>query len=623
MTDSNTVGEASDVWQEYRGARTGTDVECEGWRQEAALRMLNNNLDPAVAERPEDLVVYGGVGRAARSWDAYETIVAELRELGDEETLVVQSGKPVGRLRTHERAPRVLIANTNLVSKWDTWEHFRELEAAGEMMMGNYTAGSWGYIGSQGVLQGTYETLATVAREHFDGDLGGRIVVTAGLGGMGGNQPLATTMNGGVCVVAEVSGDRIDRRIEEGYCDERADSIDDALERARAAADAGDAVGIGVRANVVDLLEAMRDRGFAPDVLTDMTAAHDELTGYYPADLDVAAADALREDDPEAYVEASLDTMERHVSAMLDLREMGAVTFTYGNGIRGQVADRRGLDAAHDLPGFVPEYVRPLFCEGRGPFRWVALSGDPADIYRTDDVVTDLFPENDSLTRWIDLAQEHVQFQGLPARVCWLGYQADDSGLSERARFALRVNELVADGELSAPVVVTRDQLDGGSIANPNEATEAMRDGTDAVADWPILNALLTTAAGADIVSIHSSAGAVGEVTSTNNHVVLDGSDLAAEKARRVFDVDPAMGVMRHADAGYERAMAEADRSGVPVPMADDVDATSASATTGTEDATPAGTDEMPDTGTGDATAVSESSGPAGSEDAPAQGGEE
>jgi urocanate hydratase len=541
--------------------------------------MLNNNLDPEVAERPEDLVVYGGVGRAARNWDAYDAIVDELRDLGDDETLVVQSGKPVGRLRTHERAPRVLIANTNLVSKWDTWEHFRELEADGEMMMGNYTAGSWGYIGSQGVLQGTYETLATVARQHFDGDLRGRLVVTAGLGGMGGNQPLAATMNEGVCLVAEVSGERIDRRIEEGYCDERADSIDDALERAREATDAGEAVGIGVQANVVELLEAMRDRDVVPDVLTDMTAAHDELTGYYPVGYDVEAADELREADPETYVEASLDSMERHVQAMLDLHEEGAVTFTYGNGIRGQVADRRGFEDAHDLPGFAPEYVRPLFCEGRGPFRWIALSGDPEDIYRTDEVVTELFPENDSLTRWIDLAQEHVQFQGLPARVCWLGYQADDSGLSERARFALRVNELVAEGDISAPVVVTRDQLDGGSIANPNEATEDMKDGTDAVADWPILNALLNTAAGADIVSIHSSAGAVGEVTSTNNHVVLDGSDLAAAKARRVFDVDPATAVMRHADAGYEKAIDEAAQSQVPIPMADRVNVDEAAPT--------------------------------------------
>jgi urocanate hydratase len=567
MTNEDRIGEPSERWQQSPGASTGSDVECRGWRQEAALRMLENNLDPAVAERPEDLVVYGGVGRAARSWDAYDTIVSELRGLGDEETLVVQSGKPVGRLRTHERAPRVLIANTNLVSKWDTWEHYRELAEEGEMMMGNYTAGSWGYIGSQGVLQGTYETMAAAAREHFDGDLAGRVVVTAGLGGMGGNQPLAVTMNGGVCVVAEVSGERIDRRIEEGYCQERADSIGDAIERARQAAEAEKAVSLAVRANAVDLLTTMSDEGFVPDVLTDMTAAHDEVEGYYPAGYTVAEADALREDDPDRYRAESLDTMERHVRALLDLQAAGAVTFTYGNGIRGKVADRRGMTEAHDLPGFAPEYVRPLFCEGRGPFRWVALSGDPDDIYRLDELVTDLFPENDSLTRWIDLAQEHVQFQGLPARVCWLGYQAGADGLSERARFALRVNELVAEGVVSAPVVVTRDQLDGGSIASPNEATEDMKDGSDAIADWPILNALLNCAAGADIVAVHGSAGAVGEVTSTNHHVVLDGSDLAAEKARRVFDADPASAVFRHVDAGYDDAIDEAEASGIHVPM--------------------------------------------------------
>jgi urocanate hydratase len=557
----------SDTWLDYQGANTGTEIECEGWQQEAALRMLNNNLDPEVAEDPESLVVYGGVGQAARSWDAYDTIVETLRKLDDDETLVVQSGKPVGRLRTHERAPRVLIANTNLVSKWDNWEEFRRLKEDGKMMMGNYTAGSWGYIGSQGVLQGTYETLAAVADREFDGDLSGRVVVTAGLGGMGGNQPLAVTMNGGVCLVAEVSEDRIQRRIDEGYCQESAASVGEALERARAAQEAGEARSIAVPANVVSLLEAMVDAEFVPDVITDMTAAHDELTGYYPVGYTTEEADALRERDPDRYREESLDTMERHVRALLDMHERGAVTFTYGNGIRGQVADRRGMTEAHDLSGFAPEYVRPLFCEGRGPFRWVALSGDPEDIYRTDEVITELFPENDSLVRWIELAQEHVQFQGLPARVCWLGYQAGEDGLSERARFALRVNELVAEGEISAPVVVTRDQLDGGSIANPNEATEDMKDGTDAVADWPILNALLNCAAGADIVSLHSSAGAVGEVTSTNNHVVLDGSELAEEKARRVFDVDPASGVMRHADAGYEKALREADRSGIEIPM--------------------------------------------------------
>lgn len=559
----------SDEWLEYQGARTGTDIECEGWRQEAALRMLNNNLDPDVAEDPENLVVYGGVGQAARSWDAYDTIVETLRELNDDETLVIQSGKPVGRLRTHRRAPGVLIANTNLVSKWDTWEEFRRLKADGKMMMGNYTAGSWGYIGSQGVLQGTYETLAAVGDQEFDGDLTNRLVVTSGLGGMGGNQPLAVTMNGGVCLVAEVSEDRIQRRIEEGYCQESAASVEEALQRANAATEAGEARSIAVPANIVSLLEAMLEQDFVPDVVTDMTAAHDEVTGYYPVGYTAEEADDLRDRDPDRYREESLDTMEQHVRALLAMHERGAVTFTYGNGIRGQVADRRGMTAAHELPGFAPEYVRPLFCEGRGPFRWVALSGDPEDIERTDAVITELFPENDPLMRWIELAQEHVDFQGLPARVCWLGYQADENGLSERARFALRVNELVADGKIAAPVVVTRDQLDGGSIANPNEATEDMKDGTDAVADWPILNALLNCAAGADIVSLHSSAGAVGEVTATNNHVVLDGSELAEEKARRVFDVDPASGVLRHADAGYDKALQEADRSGIEIPMGD------------------------------------------------------
>jgi urocanate hydratase len=559
----------SDVWLEYQGARTGTEIECGGWQQEAALRMLNNNLDPEVAEDPENLVVYGGVGKAVRSWDAYETIVETLRELENDETLVIQSGKPVGRLQTHERAPRVLIANTNLVSKWDTREQFRKLAEDGKMMMGNYTAGSWGYIGSQGVLQGTYETLAAVADQEFDGDLSNRLVVTAGLGGMGGNQPLAVTMNGGVCLVAEVSTERIQRRISEGYCQEAVDSIEDALDRAQAACEAGEARSIAVPVNIVSLLETMLDQEVAPDVVTDMTAAHDELTGYYPLGYTVEEADRLREIAPETYREESLDTMERHMEALIEMNDRGAVTFTYGNGIRGQVADQRGMTEADGLPGFAPEYVRPLFCEGRGPFRWAALSGDPEDIYRTDEVVRELFPDNDSLLRWIDLAQEQVQFQGLPARVCWLGYQAGEDGLSERARFALRVNELVAEGEITAPVVVTRDQLDGGSIANPNEATEDMKDGTDAVADWPILNALLNCAAGADIVSLHSSAGAVGEVTSTNNHVVLDGSDLAEEKARRVFDVDPASAVMRHADAGYEKAQKEAIRSGIEIPMTD------------------------------------------------------
>jgi urocanate hydratase len=564
------IGEPSDEWREYRGAPTGTDIECEGWRQEAALRMLNNNLDPEVAERPEDLVVYGGTGRAARSWDAYDTILDELRELGDEETLLVQSGKPVGRFPTHERAPRVLIANSNLVGKWDDWEHFHELEAEGKIMYGQMTAGSWAYIGTQGIIQGTYETLAELGRQEYESDLEGKIVATGGLGGMSGAQPLAVTMNRGVCIAAEVDAHRIERRLDTDYLMERADSLDEAFEAAEEAAEAGEPYSVAVEMNVADMLEAMADREFVPDIVTDQTSAHDELEGYYPSGYTVAEADDLRESDPERYREASLDTMERHVDAILDLQERGAVAFEYGNNLRGQIEEHRGREDAFDFPGFVPAYIRPMFCRGRGPFRWAALSGDPADIHRTDEAVTELFPENDSLTRWIDLAQEQVSFQGLPSRVCWLGYTTDDDGLTERARFALRINELVAEGEISAPIVVTRDHLDAGSVASPHRETEAMRDGTDAVADWPILNALLNCAAGADIVSVHDGGGVgIGNALHANNHVVLDGSDLAAEKARRVFTTDPGMGVIRHADAGYEDALDEADQSDVPVPMRD------------------------------------------------------
>ncbi|MFC7138608.1 urocanate hydratase [Halosimplex aquaticum] len=594
-TDSAAVGEPSDQWRSYQGAPTGTDIECEGWRQEAALRMLNNNLDPEVAERPEDLVVYGGTGRAARSWDAYDAILAELRDLGETETLLVQSGKPVGRFETHERAPRVLIANSNLVGKWDNWEHFHELEAKGLIMYGQMTAGSWAYIGTQGIIQGTYETLAEAARQHFDGSLEGRIVVTGGLGGMGGAQPLAVTMNEGVCIAAEVDEARIDRRIATGYCQEKTDDLDEAIERAEEAAEAGERYSVGVHGNAADTLEAMLDRGFVPDVVTDQTAAHDALEGYYPSGYTVAEADELRETDPDRYERESLETMERHVDAILELQERGAVAVEYGNNIRGQVADWRteraggasgdgeqpwplsgaatGERDAFDFPGFVPAYVRPLFCEGKGPFRWVALSGDPADIHRTDDAVKELFPDKDALHRWIDLAREQVSFQGLPARVCWLGAETDEQGVTERARFALRINELVADGEIAAPVVVTRDHLDAGSVASPFRETEDMRDGSDAVADWPILNALLNCAAGADIVSVHDGGGVgIGNALHTNNHVVLDGSDLAAEKARRVFTTDPGTGVVRHADAGYEQALQQARESAVPVPMEDRTD---------------------------------------------------
>jgi urocanate hydratase len=581
-------GEPSATWRDYQGARTGTDIECEGWRQEAALRLLNNNLDPEVAEDPENLVVYGGTGRAARSWDAYDAIVDELRDLGDDETLLVQSGKPVGRFTTHERAPRVLIANSNLVGHWDDWEHFHELEAEGKIMYGQMTAGSWAYIGTQGIIQGTYETLAAAGREHFGvpgsgasggsedegsessgGSLEGRIVVTGGLGGMGGAQPLAVTMNEGVCIAAEVDEARIDRRIETGYCMEKVQDVETAIERAEAAAEAGEPYSVGVHVNAADMFEAMHELGFVPDVVTDQTSAHDALEGYYPSGYTVEEADQLREDDPERYVEESLDTMERHVQGILDMQDAGAVAFEYGNNIRGQVKEERGMETAFDFPGFVPAYVRPLFCQGKGPFRWLALSGDPADIHRTDEAVKELFPGKDTLHRWIDLAQAEVEFQGLPSRVCWLGYRSEE-GLTERARFALRINELVADGEISAPIVVTRDHLDAGSVASPNRETEAMKDGTDAVADWPILNALLNCAAGADIVSVHDGGGVgIGNALHTNNHVVLDGSEQAAETARRVFTTDPGMGVIRHADAGYEDALDEARESGVHVPMED------------------------------------------------------
>ncbi|MCF2206998.1 urocanate hydratase [Halobacterium salinarum] len=574
------TSEPSAQWQAYQGAPTGTDIECEGWRQEAALRMLNNNLDPEVAEDPENLVVYGGTGQAARSWDAYDAILDELRTLADAETLLVQSGKPVGVFETHERAPSVLIANSNLVGNWADWEQFHELEAEGKIMYGQMTAGSWAYIGTQGIIQGTFETLAELARDHYpDNDgLRGKIVATAGLGGMGGAQPLAVTMNHGVCIAAEVDEARIDRRIETGYCMEKTDDLGEAIERATAAAEAGDPYSVGVHGNAADVLEGMLDRDFVPDVVTDQTSAHDELAGYYPSGYTVADADELREEDPDAYREASMDTMARHVAAVLAMQDAGAVAFEYGNNIRGQVAAHRGdvtttAGESHDpfdFPGFVPAYIRPLFCRGKGPFRWVALSGNPADIHRTDRAVTELFPEKDDLHRWIDLAQEHVQFQGLPSRVCWLGYCAADDGLTERARFAVRINELVDSGEIEAPIVVTRDHLDAGSVASPNRETEAMRDGTDAVADWPILNALLNTAAGADIVSVHNGGGVgIGNSLHTNNHVVLDGSDAAAETARRVFTTDPGMGVIRHADAGYADALVEADASGVTVPMRD------------------------------------------------------
>lgn len=567
MSNRDRIGEPSEQWHQYQGAPTGTELECQGWRQEAAFRLLNNNLDPDVAERPEELVVYGGTGRAARSWDAYDEILGALRELSDTETLLIQSGKPVGRFETHNRAPRVLIANANLVGRWDTWDHFHELEAAGLMMYGQMTAGSWAYIGSQGIIQGTYETLAACARTHFDGTLAGRLVVTGGLGGMGGAQPLAVELNQGVCLAAEVDENRIQRRVDNGYCTELARDLDTAIEAVTDALTDKKPYSVGVVMNAADMLEALLEQELIPDVLTDQTAAHDERDGYYPSGYSVTEADSLRDQDPGTYVEESYATMRRHLEAMIALQDAGSITFEYGNNIRGQVQDRFGFEEAFDIRGFVPEYIRPMFCTGRGPFRWIALSGDPADIKRTDEAVLELFPDRPSLTRWIELARERVPFQGLPARVCWLGYQTDDDGRTERARFALHINKLVRTGELRAPIVVTRDHLDCGSVASPNRETEDMRDGSDAVADWPILNALLNCAAGADIVSVHDGGGVgIGYAVHTNNHVVLDGSDRAAKTAARVFTTDPGMGVIRHADAGYETAIREAADSGINRP---------------------------------------------------------
>ncbi|CAN5771864.1 urocanate hydratase [soil metagenome] len=543
-------------------APRGTELSCRGWQQEAALRMLMNNLDPEVAERPEDLVVYGGTGKAARSWPAFDAIVRELRRLADDETLLVQSGKPVGVFRTHEWAPRVLIANSNLVGKWANWDTFRELERAGLTMYGQMTAGSWIYIGTQGILQGTYETFAELARQHFGGNLGGRIVLTAGLGGMGGAQPLAVTMNGGVALVIEVDPERARRRHEIGYVDRVSASLDEALAWARAAAVDGRAESIALIGNAAQIEPELVRRGERFDVLTDQTSAHDALNGYVPAGLTLDQAGDLRTTDPDAYVERALGSMADHVRAMLAFQAAGTVTFDYGNNIRAQ-AQTAGVANAFDFPGFVPAFIRPLFAEGKGPFRWAALSGDPADIRRTDEAVLDLFPEDESLARWIRMAQEKVPFQGLPARICWLGY-------GERAQAGLRFNELVAAGEVSAPIVIGRDHLDSGSVASPNRETEAMRDGSDAIADWPLLNALVNTAAGATWVSIHHGGGTgIGYSQHAGMVVVADGTALAAQKLERVLTTDPGMGVIRHADAGYERAIEVAHERSVRLPMSD------------------------------------------------------
>ncbi|MFA0964200.1 urocanate hydratase [Roseivirga sp. BDSF3-8] len=527
---------------------TGSTLNTKGWVQEAALRMLYNNLDPEVAERPEDLVVYGGIGKAARNWDSFDLIVKALKDLREDETLLVQSGKPVGILRSHADAPRVLISNSMLVPNWANWEHFRELEKKGLMMYGQMTAGSWIYIGSQGIVQGTYETFAELARQHFDGTLKGKVNVTAGLGGMGGAQPLAITMCGGVCLAAEMEEWRIDKRLETRYLDEKFLDIDKAIDRAQEAAASGEPISIGVACNVVDLLQRYIDRNITPDTLTDQTSAHDELNGYFPENLSVAEANTLREANPEEYGSLSLDTMARHVRQMLELQKRGAITFDYGNNLRGQAKDRRGVENAFDFPGFVPAYIRPLFCQGKGPFRFVALSGDPKDIYTCDKVLLELFPENESLKRWLKMAREKIAFQGLPSRICWLGQ-------GDREKAGLAFNKLVAEGKVKAPIVIGRDHLDTGSVASPNRETEAMKDGSDAVADWPVLNALINTAGGASWVSVHHGGG-VGMGYSIHAGVVIlaDGTPEAERRLARVLHNDPAMGVIRHADAGYDIA---------------------------------------------------------------------
>jgi urocanate hydratase len=541
-------------------APRGSVISCKGWQQEAALRMLMNNLDPEVAERPDDLVVYGGIGRAARSWEAFDAIVASLRALENDETLLIQSGKPVGIFRTHVWSPRIIIANSNLVGRWATWDYFRELERAGLIMYGQMTAGSWIYIGSQGIVQGTYETFGAIARTHFGGTLAGRFVLTAGLGGMGGAQPLAATMAGAAILGVDVDETRIDKRLESGYCDRKTHDLDEALAWIREATSARRALSVGLVGNAADVLPALVDRGVTPDVVTDQTSAHDTLNGYVPTGLSLAAAAALRRANPDDYIRRANASIVDHVNAMLSMQRRGAITFDYGNNIR-TVAFDNGVQAAFDIPGFVPEYVRPLFCEGKGPFRWVALSGDAKDIARTDELVLELFPHDEHLRRWITLAREHIQFQGLPARICWLGQ-------GERARFGVALNDLVASGELSAPIVIGRDHLDTGSVASPFRETEAMKDGSDAIADWPILNALLNTASGASWVSFHHGGGVgIGNSLHAGQVIVADGTPEMRVRLERVLTNDPGIGVARHADAGYDVAIRTAAAQGIQLPM--------------------------------------------------------
>jgi urocanate hydratase len=544
-------------------APRGTAISCKGWQQEAAMRMLMNNLDPDVAERPQDLVVYGGTGRAARSWECFHAIVRSLQSLENDETLLVQSGKPVGILKTHEYAPRVLIANSNLVGHWSNWEKFNQLERAGLMMYGQMTAGSWIYIGSQGIVQGTFETFSAAGEKHFGGSLEGKLIVSGGMGGMGGAQPLAATMAGASFLGIDVDPERIKKRLKTGYCDFMVNTLDEALRILKNALRKKEAVSVGLVGNCADVIPELAERGVVPDLLTDQTSAHDPLNGYVPRGMSPEQAFALRKSDADAYLDQSLDSMARHVEAMLKLQAMGSVTFDYGNNIR-TFAHQRGVANAYDFPGFVPEYIRPLFCEGRGPFRWVALSGDPADIHVTDELVLELFPENRILSRWINLAKKRIKFQGLPARICWLGY-------GERAQFGLAINDLVKSGKIKAPIVIGRDHLDCGSVASPYRETESMKDGSDAIADWPLLNALVNTASGASWVSIHNGGGVgIGYSQHAGQVTVADGTDAMAKRIERVLTNDPGTGIIRHVDAGYDEAKEFAEKKNVRVPMRND-----------------------------------------------------
>jgi urocanate hydratase len=541
-------------------APRGNTLSCKGWQQEAAMRMLMNNLDEDVAERPQDLVVYGGTGKAARNWDCYHAIVRSLKALENDETLLVQSGKPVGIFKTHEYAPRVLIANSNLVGHFSNWEKFNELERAGLMMYGQMTAGSWIYIGSQGIVQGTYETFNAAGDKHFGGDLSGKLIVSGGMGGMGGAQPLAATMTGAAFLGIDVDPERIKKRLKTGYCDFLVTTLDEALRILKNAIRKKENISVGLVGNCADVIPELAERGVVPDILTDQTSAHDPLNGYVPNGMTLEAALELRKSDPKVYQQRSLDAMAKHVEGMLRLQKMGSVTFDYGNNIR-TFAFQRGVKDAYDFPGFVPAYIRPLFCEGRGPFRWAALSGEPSDIAVTDELVLELFPENRSLRRWIELARKRIKFQGLPARICWLGY-------GERATFGLAINDLVKKGTIKAPIVIGRDHLDCGSVASPFRETESMKDGSDAVADWPLLNALLNTAAGASWVSIHNGGGVgIGYSLHAGQVTVADGSDMMAKRIERVLTTDPGMGVIRHVDAGYDEAKEFAAKTGVKVPM--------------------------------------------------------